>query len=45
METKSQQENRKREKGSRRDWDKSEWFRQWLELIKQKPRAAAALAQ
>jgi hypothetical protein len=32
-----QQETDKREKSARRDWDRSEWFRRWLELIRQNP--------
>jgi len=37
-----QEETRKREKTTRRDWDRSEWFRRWLELIRQNPAAGQA---
>ena len=36
METK-EQEPKTEEKGRERDWDRSEWFRRWLELIRQNP--------
>jgi hypothetical protein len=38
METRVKQpESGKQEKPVRRDWDRSEWFRRWLELIRQNP--------
>jgi hypothetical protein len=42
METRAKHDPRKDEKTDRRDWDKSEWFRRWLELIRQNPRQRGA---
>ena len=45
MENKMEQPERKRQKCNRRDWDRSEWFRRWLELIRQKPAPASVIVQ
>ena len=38
METRAGQDKaQKNDKAPRRDWDRSEWFRRWLELIRQNP--------
>lgn len=37
-----QQKDQKPESHKPRDWEQSEWFEKWLELIRQRPQRAAA---
>jgi hypothetical protein len=40
LEKKKVSEREAEEAKTRRDWDRSEWFRLWLELIRQAPQGA-----